>query len=122
MTNRDRTRRAVVLALLAAAAASACADSLARHESYIRRGILIRGLHREAFLEEWGPPTRTSVMTVEEETEGDGPPMAGARPERRRAYDVWEYSDPAVTLIFSGTRLSSWKTDLTVQELQKDRR
>ncbi len=118
MKTRNRIHGPVVLALLAVASAGACADSLARHESYIRRGILIRGLHREAFLEEWGPPTRTSVMTVEEAAEGP-PPVAGAMPERRKAYDVWEYSDPAVTLVFSGTRLSSWKTDLTVQELRR---
>jgi hypothetical protein len=106
------------LLVLVIIAASGCA--IERHRANIRDGLLIRGLHWDAFLKEWGYPNRTATITGEEAIEAGWNSYGGSFSKGRAAYDLWEYSDPAVTLVFHRQRLVSWKTDLTVQELSRN--
>jgi len=45
------------LAFALAAAVAGC--TMEKHREQVREGFLSRGLHRDAFVEEWGPPSRT---------------------------------------------------------------
>jgi hypothetical protein len=83
---------------------------MARHREQIREGLLTRGLHRKAFLEEWGPPTRTFALPSRDARLRTYP--AGASWERI-VYEVWEYRDRATCLTFDGVRLVSWETEKT---------
>jgi hypothetical protein len=108
-------RRAAIL--LVAACLAAC--GMARHREQIREGLLTRGLHRKAFLEEWGLPTRTFPLPTSETRLRTYP--GGANWERV-VYEVWEYRDRATCLTFDGVRLVTWeegKTDCTPQ-LQRE--
>lgn len=95
----------VILLLAMLAGITACAMS--RHREQVRQGLLTRGLHREAFVKEWGPPSRTFAVR--------GPDAVlrtyafSARWERP-VFDVWEYQDRATCLTFDGVRLVSWQT------------
>jgi len=96
--------RATGLALVLTIAAG-CA--MAQHRAQVRQGLLTKGLHREAFVKEWGPPSRTF-------------PLQGTEPVLRvnawggywekPIYDVWEYRERYTCLTFDGVRLVSWET------------
>ena len=90
---------------------------LPKHREQVRHGLLTTGLHRDAFLAEWGYPTRTATLTGEEMVEARMFAGRGSFSKSRRAYDVWEYPDREVTLVFSGARLVAWETDKTVEQL-----
>src|ERR1043165_6695975 len=97
-------RSVVVLALVVGLAGCA----MARHREQVRQGLLTRGLHRDAFLKEWGQPTMT--YTVE------SPDMVMKRDPftsswRRPIYEVWEYRERATCLTFEGVRLMEWELD-----------
>jgi hypothetical protein len=81
------------------------------------------GLSRDAFEEVWGLPTRTSTISGEEITKGGfaggGGGEGGFFFKGKETYDVWEYDDRGVILVFHGDRLATWKTDKTVQELRQ---
>jgi len=83
---------------------------MARQRGQIREGLLTRGLHRKAFLEEWGLPDRTFPLPSRETRLRTYP--AGATWERV-VYEVWEYRDRATCLTFDGVRLLSWETGTT---------
>ena len=81
---------------------------MSRHREQIRQGLLTRGLHREAFVKEWGQPSRTFAVR------GPGAVLrtyafSGARWEQQ-VFEVWEYQDRATCLTFDGVRLASWET------------
>jgi hypothetical protein len=83
---------------------------MARHREQIRQGILTRGLHREAFRREWGPPSRTFAV------QGRDPVLrtsAFAARWEKPVYDVWEYQERATCLTFDGVRLIHWETERT---------
>jgi len=100
-----KPRDGVILLLVVLAGTAGCAMS--RHREQIRQGLLTRGLHREAFVKEWGPPSRTFSVR--------GPDAVlrtyafSARWERP-VFEVWEYQDRATCLTFDGVRLDSWET------------
>lgn len=77
----------------------------------------MRGLHREAFLKEWGLPERTSTMTGGEVMRLGWGIGGGEFLKEQALYDVWEYPEREATLFFYGARLVSWKTTRTVDEL-----
>jgi len=84
---------------------------MSRHREQIRQGLLTRGLHREAFVKEWGQPSRTFAVR------GPGAVLrtyafSGARWEQQ-VFEVWEYQDRATCLTFDGVRLVSWDTERT---------
>ena len=53
-----------LIVLLTLAFVLGCA--MAKHRKYVRDGLLVTGLNREAFLLEWGSPERTTTITGEE--------------------------------------------------------
>ena len=83
---------------------------MARHREQVRQGFLTRGLHRKAFLEEWGTPTRTF-------TQVGSFPVLRAQPFsttwERPVYEIWEYRERETCLTFDGVRLTSWETGKT---------
>jgi hypothetical protein len=84
-----------------------------RHREQIREGLLTKGLHREAFVREWGPPSRTFAVRSRDAVLRTYP--YSARWEHV-VFEVWEYTDRATCLTFDGVRLVSWeigKTDCT---------
>jgi len=102
-----RSRRTLLLLSLVLAVAG-CA--MARHREQVRAGFLTRGLHRDAFVKEWGQPARTYS------TEAPDPvlrqdPFTGTW--RVPIYEVWEYPDHATCLTFEGVRLIEWQQNKT---------
>ena len=93
--------------------------AMAHNRAQIRQGLLTRGLLRDAFLAEWGPPTRTSTLTGDDSTRVGWGGGAGFFFKGKAVYDVWEYQDRGVTLVFEGSRLATWKTDKTTFELRQ---
>jgi hypothetical protein len=84
--------------------------AMARHREQIREGLLTRGLHREAFRQEWGPPSRTFAVRSRDAVLRTHP--FGARWEHP-VYEVWEYEPRATCLTFDGVRLIEWETGRT---------
>jgi hypothetical protein len=80
---------------------------MARHREQVRQGLLTRGLHREAFVKEWGPPSRTFAVRGRDAVLRTYP--FSARWERP-VFEVWEYRDRATCLTFDGVRLVTWET------------
>jgi hypothetical protein len=93
---------AVILAL------AGCA--MERHREQVRQGFFTRGLHREAFLKEWGQPSRTfSVPAPDPVYRAEAFGATWQRP----VYEVWEYQARATCLTFDGVRLTMWETGKT---------
>jgi hypothetical protein len=107
----------VATALVLVLAATGCA--IQRHKAHVRDGLLIQGLHRDAFLEEWGLPTRTSTVTGDEAIRAGWVSGGGYFFKGKAVYDVWEYSGREVTLFFYRAKLVTWKTEKTVEQLRK---
>ena len=82
--------------------------AMERHREQVRQGFLARGLHRDAFLEEWGIPSRTFAVPA------CNPALrADPRGTSWPIYEVWEYSARETCLTFDGVRLLFWKTGTT---------
>lgn len=97
-----------IAALTVAVAVTLMSCAMERHREQVRQGFLSRGLHRDAFLEEWGLPSRTFAVpacnpSVRADPQGTGWPV----------YEVWEYQARATCLTFDGVRLLFWKTGTT---------
>jgi len=84
----------------------------------IRRNILASGQQQSAFMNEWGPPTKTYLEIVPGQENGkpSGSFSVGPRGASgyfssgplANGYDVWFYQDKAATLFFSDRRLFMW--------------
>lgn len=113
--------RVAIVVVLLAVVASAAGCVVHRHRGYIRDGILMVGLHRDAFLAEWGPPTRTSSITGGEAMDARWGGGYGSFSKSTAVYDMWEYEERGVTLLFRRSRLVSWNTDKDVEEIRSPR-
>ena len=80
---------------------------MSRHRAQVREGLLTRGLHREAFVREWGPPSRTFAVRGRDAVLRT---YAFSARWERPVFEVWEYQDRATCLTFDGVRLVSWET------------
>ena len=80
---------------------------MSRHREQVRQGLLTRGLHREAFIKEWGPPSRTFAVRGHDAVLRT---YAFSASWERPVFDVWEYHDRATCLTFDGVRLVGWET------------
>ena len=93
-----------------------------KHKSYVRRGILVTGLNRGAFLKVWGPPDRTYTITSEEFSSlraGWGDYGGGVGYFKGKVpLNVWVYKEKETELVFYGVRLIAWKTEKSVEELK----
>ena len=94
---------------------SACSTDNLR----VEEGVLTIGIRQSAFLEVWGKPTRTSVTSGQEIMRANtgNQYSQGSFFKGRETLEVWEYPNRKIVLIFSGKKLSSWKTDATTSEL-----
>ena len=113
-----------IFSLLFMLVMSSCA--MQRHRQYIRDGLLVSGLNRNAFLKEWGMPDKTYTIPSDEFTSftsgwggsqyyhsGGATYFKGKVP-----LDVWEYKEKDITLVFHGYRLIAWKTEKTREEIK----
>jgi hypothetical protein len=86
----------------------------------IRNGMLKTGMVEHAFTEPWGYPTKVYTTASEQFTEAGWGTGGGYFEQGKAALDVWEYGDfQEVILVFSGNRLLSWNTKLSVKELAR---
>lgn len=93
------------LAFALAAAVAGC--TMEKHREQVRQGFLTRGLHRDAFIKEWGQPSRTfSVAAPDPVMRTDAYGSTWQRP----IYEVWEYTSRETCLTFDGVRLVYWET------------
>jgi len=81
---------------------------MSRHREEVRQGLLSVGLHRQAFLDEWGPPAQTYAMPGG--TRVDVNQFGGTSTSTPVMYDVWAYPSRRTCLVFYGVRLQSWTT------------
>src|SRR5438552_19012492 len=102
---RNWVAAASALVLIATLGPSCAID---RQREQIRTGLLTQGLHRQAFLAEWGLPTKTSTLSGDDTTRVGWADGAGFFFKGRAIYDVWEYRDREVTLVFERMRLVTW--------------
>lgn len=98
-----------------------------KQSEMVRSGILRRDIRQEAFIDVWGAPDRTRVITFKDENEstslgwdfdrggGSGGLFKG---KKSRSFEEWAYEKSGVTLLFSGRSLTDWKTDKTVEQLK----
>lgn len=103
-------RRAAValIGLFLALGLGGCA--MARHRQQVREGLLTRGLHRGAFLKEWGLPSQTfTYQSADWVFRAD--PYFGRW--EQPVYEVWAYPARATCLTFDRVRLVSWETGTT---------
>lgn len=115
-------RRLITLFLLLVLSLMLVGCAMQKHRKYVRDGLLVTGLNREAFLLEWGPPDKTRTLTGEEVMKaGWGVGVGGGSGfffKGKQTYDFWIYEDKGVELVFLGLRLVTWKTEKTVEELK----
>lgn len=83
----------------------------------IREGLLQPNIRQQAFLYEWGKPTRTSVTTGDEIMKAGVNKYGGFFFKGKLTYEVWSYEGKETTLVFSRKQLIAWQTDETVQQL-----
>ena len=97
------------LIVIALAGLLGCA--MERHREQVRQGFLTRGLHRDAFVKEWGPPNRTFTLPGDKPVFRYNAWTGGAW--TYPVYEIWEYQAKAICLAFDGVRLVSWETGRT---------
>ncbi len=108
-------KKLILFFLIVSLFVSGCAMS--RHQSHVRAGEFIYRLHRDAFLNEWGPPDR---VTNTEDAEFINFPCGAQNiyyPKRKMPLEVLIYRKYGTALIFRGNRLMGWKSDKTPAEL-----
>jgi len=99
--------------------------AMERHKSYIRKGLFVTGLNRNAFLSVWGMPDRTYVISSNEFESGSWGVGGGHYSYRgggshfrgKVPLDVWVYEKKETELIFNGIVLTGWITNKTREEL-----
>jgi hypothetical protein len=98
-----------------------------KHAKYVESGVLRRDINKQAFLDVWGSPERTRVVTFRDEDEstslgwnfGGGGGGGGLfKGKRSRSFEEWSYEKFGITLLFSGYGLVDWKTDKTTEEIK----
>ena len=110
-------RRRSAIILVGAVLLVSC--GLMRDKENVRQGLLISGQDRRAFLDLWGPPERTSSITGDDNVRADWGGGGGFFFKGKEVYDVWEYPQKGVTLVFCRGRLTTWKTGKTVAQLRE---
>jgi len=94
-----------------------------REHQSVCDGLLQRGIRAQAFLDVWGPPTRTKIVQGSEKVwEANWGGGGGSFYGGTKSAEVWVYEDRRVELLFSGKKkqLAAWNTDKTVQQLHTD--
>lgn len=104
-------KRHYVILFMAMLLVAGCA--MQKHRRYIREGLFVSGLNREAFLAEWGNPDETYTTSGEEVAKLDvklsGFKKGATFLKGKPLLDVWVYKGRDAVLVFEGLRLVSWK-------------
>ncbi len=90
----------------------------------VRSGVLKQGIDMQAFLDVWGAPDKTRVVTFTEKddtisarwTRFGGSFLAG---KRDKSFQQWDYDSLGISLLFDDEALASWITDKTTAELRR---
>jgi hypothetical protein len=85
----------------------------------VRDGFFSQELVKDAFLDVWGQPDKTRVMSGDEVMKANVSRGGGSFYKGKTSFEVWEYYKYGTTLIFSGVKLVDWDTSKTKDELQK---
>jgi hypothetical protein len=96
-----------LMPVLAAGLVLAGGCTMQRHREQVRLGFFTKGLHRDAFVREWGPPTRTFPLPARDPVLRTN---AWGGYWEKPIYEVWEYRGRATCLMFDRVRLVSWET------------
>ena len=96
--------------------------AMARHREQIRSGLLTVGLNRNAFLTEWGMPTKSQSMSSEEFMSAGWGQYSGRFYKGKTSLNVWIYEEREITLVFDGIVLVGWKTEKTIKELESPKK
>ena len=108
----SRLMLAIVLSLILAA----CGTMRAKEK--VSQGLLELDQPVKVFLDLWGNPNRTLVISGDEIIKGSLSGYSGSFYKGKENYQVWIYSSRKTELVFSRQqRLVGWKTDLSVEEL-----
>ena len=91
---------------------------MAKHRQQICTGLLTTGLNRNAFLQVWGVPDRTSTISSEDFLSGGWSRFGGSLFKGKKSLDVWEYRQIDIKLVFDDIVLVGWQTEKTVEELK----
>ena len=90
-----------------------------RHRDNVAAGLLTSGTPQKAFLEVWGPPSRTRTELADtEERRVEFSRWGGFSGRVKTTYEIWEYPQRDTTLIFDQTLLVGWKTSKTTEQLR----
>jgi len=118
----------IIFVLLLFALVAGCArhpGSYSEHRDgkIVRSGVLKQGIDMQAFLDVWGPPERTRVITINSQDQGLSAKwnrFGGKFTEGKQyySYQEWNYERFGIDLLFDGNDLVNWKTDKTVAELR----
>jgi hypothetical protein len=109
-------KRTILMLVFAMLFLASCASERARQS--VRDGMLALDLPQQAFLEVWGKPDRTSVMSGDDVMKASVGGYAGTFFKGKETFQIWSYTSRQVDLIFSRQgRLVAWKTEQTVKQL-----
>jgi len=116
-----RSSAAVAALIVVLTAAAGCA--IQRERNSLCDGVLQRGIRAQAFLDVWGPPTRTKIVQGTEKVwEANWGGGGGSFYGGTTSAEVWVYEERKVEVMFSGKKkqLVAWNTDKTVAQLKMD--
>jgi len=85
----------------------------------VRYGFLNTELVKDAFLDVWGQPDKTRIMSGDEIMRADVGRGGGSFYKGKSSYEIWEYSKYGTSLVFSGKSLVNWSTTKSKEELQQ---
>jgi hypothetical protein len=84
----------------------------------VRDGFLNTGLVKDAFLDVWGQPDKTRIMSGEQIMSANVDRWGGSFYKGKSSYEIWEYNKYGTSLVFSGKDLVNWSTTKSKEELQ----
>ena len=115
MTNLIRASIALLTVLMIAGCAHTGEH---KHAKYLRDGVLKQGIHKQAFLDVWGPPDNTKMTETPESISAGWGVYGGRFYSGKRALEIWNYEKYGVELVFSQQELVNYKTLKSTQELK----
>jgi hypothetical protein len=121
MTNRIALWLSLSIVLVGCASTSERRSLPSGDSERIRAGLLMVGLDRDDFFEEWGPPDRSMSAVSAEQLQARWGIGGGEFFKGKKTLDVWVYEKRGVELFFYDDELVAWHTDKTVEELRTRR-
>jgi hypothetical protein len=85
----------------------------------VRDGFLNTELVKDSFLDVWGQPDKTRIVSGDEMMKADMDRFGGSFYKGKSSYEVWEYNRYGTALVFNGKSLVNWSTTKSKDEIQK---